>query len=84
MIIVSQDLSPADTAQMKLDKIFGFATDSGGRTSHTAIVARSMELPAVVGLDNITRFVHTGDEIIVDGTSGSGRDQSLSGHAQKI
>ena len=70
VIIVSQDLSPADTAQMKLDKIIGFATDSGGRTSHTAIVARSMELPAVVGLDNVTRSVHTGDEIIVDGTSG--------------
>ena len=70
VIIVSRDLSPADTAQMKLDKIFGFATDSGGRTSHTAIVARSLELPAVVGLDDITRFVHTGDEIIVDGTSG--------------
>jgi phosphotransferase system enzyme I (PtsI) len=70
LIIVTHDLSPADTAQMKLDKIFGFATDSGGRTSHTAIVARSLELPAVVGLDNITRFVHTGDELIVDGTSG--------------
>jgi phosphoenolpyruvate-protein phosphotransferase (PTS system enzyme I) len=70
VIIVSHDLSPADTAQMKLDKIVGFATDSGGRTSHTAIVARSMELPAVVGLDNVTRFVRTGDEIIVDGTSG--------------
>jgi len=70
VIIVSHDLSPADTAQMKLDKIFGFATDSGGRTSHTAIVARSLELPAVVGLDDITRFVHTGDQIIVDGTSG--------------
>ena len=70
VIIVSHDLSPADTAQMKLDKIFGFATDSGGRTSHTAIVARSMELPAVVGLDNITRSVKTGDELIVDGTAG--------------
>ncbi len=70
VVIVSHDLSPADTAQMKLDKIVGFATDSGGRTSHTAIVARSMELPAVVGLDNITRFVRTGDDIIVDGTSG--------------
>lgn len=70
LIIVSHDLSPADTAQMKLDKVFGFATDSGGRTSHTAIVARSLELPAVVGLDNVTRFGHTGDEVIVDGTSG--------------
>ena len=63
VVIVSHDLSPADTAQMKLDKIVGFATDSGGRTSHTAIVARSMELPAVVGLDNVTRFVRTGDDI---------------------
>jgi len=70
VVIVSRDLSPADTAQLKLEKIIGFATDSGGRTSHTAIVARSLELPAVVGLDNVTHFVKTGDEIIVDGTSG--------------
>jgi len=70
VVVVTHDLSPADTAQMKLDKVVGFATDSGGRTSHTAIVARSMELPAVVGLDNITRIARTGDEIIVDGTSG--------------
>ncbi|HPL96130.1 MAG TPA: phosphoenolpyruvate--protein phosphotransferase [Smithellaceae bacterium] len=70
VVVVSHDLSPADTAQMKLDKIVGFATDSGGRTSHTAIVARSMELPAVVGLDNITRIARTGDDVIVDGTSG--------------
>ncbi len=70
VIVVSHDISPADTAQMKLDKILGFATDSGGRTSHTAIVARSLELPAVVGLDDITRFVHTDDQVIVDGTAG--------------
>src|SRR5664280_849648 len=70
VIVVTHDLSPADTAQMKMDKVVGFATDSGGRTSHTAIIARSMELPAVVGLDNVTRSVHTGDDIIVDGTSG--------------
>ena len=70
VIVVAHDLSPADTAQMKMDRVVGFATDSGGRTSHTAIVARSMELPAVVGLDNITRIARTGDEIIVDGTSG--------------
>jgi phosphotransferase system enzyme I (PtsI) len=70
VIVVSHDISPADTAQMKLDKILGFATDSGGRTSHTAIVARSLELPAVVGLDDITRYVHSDDEIIVDGTAG--------------
>ncbi|HRS98107.1 MAG TPA: phosphoenolpyruvate--protein phosphotransferase, partial [Smithella sp.] len=70
VVIVSRDLSPADTAQVKLEKVIGFATDSGGRTSHTAIVARSLELPAVVGLDSVTHFVRTGDEIIVDGTSG--------------
>lgn len=70
VVIVSRDLSPADTAQLKLEKIIGFATDSGGRTSHTAIVARSLEIPAVVGLDKVTHFVKTGDEIIVDGTSG--------------
>lgn len=70
VIVVSHDISPADTAQMKLDKILGFATDSGGRTSHTAIVARSLELPAVVGLDDITHFVRTDDQLIVDGTSG--------------
>ncbi len=70
VIVVSHDISPADTAQMKLDKILGFATDSGGRTSHTAIVARSLELPAVVGLDDITHYVRTDDEVIVDGTAG--------------
>lgn len=70
VIVVAQDISPANTVQMKLDKVIGFATDAGGRTSHTAIVARDMELPAVVGLDNVTRFVSTGDEIIVDGMSG--------------
>ena len=70
VIVVTHDLSPADTAQMKMDKVVGFATDSGGRTSHTALIARSMELPAVAGLDNITRIARTGDEIIVDGTSG--------------
>lgn len=70
VIVVSHDISPADTAQMKLDRILGFATDSGGRTSHTAIVARSLELPAVVGLDDITHFVRTDDQLIVDGTAG--------------
>ncbi|HPD56555.1 MAG TPA: phosphoenolpyruvate--protein phosphotransferase [Smithellaceae bacterium] len=70
VIVVAPDLSPADTAQMKMDKVIGFATDIGGRTSHTAIVSRAMELPAVAGLGNITQVVKTGDEIIVDGISG--------------
>jgi len=50
VIIVSRDLSPADTVQMKMEKILGFATDIGGKTAHTAIVARSIGIPAVVGL----------------------------------
>lgn len=70
VIIIAQDLSPADTAQMKFDQVLGFATDSGGKTSHTAIVARSIEIPAVVGLKTLTRVVHTNDEVIVDGTAG--------------
>jgi phosphotransferase system enzyme I (PtsI) len=70
VIIISADLSPADTAQMKIDKIQGFATDIGGKTSHTAIVARSIEIPAVVGLENITRRVRTNDLIIIDGSAG--------------
>jgi len=70
VVVIAHDLSPADTAQMKMEKVLGFATDIGGRTSHTAIVARSMELPAVVGLENISRVVHTNDDIIIDGVSG--------------
>ena len=69
-IIVAQDLSPADTAQMKIERVLGFATDIGGKTSHTAIVAQAIEIPAVVGLESITSLVHTNDDIIVDGSSG--------------
>jgi phosphotransferase system enzyme I (PtsI) len=70
VIIIAADLSPADTAQMKIDRVLGFATDIGGKTSHTAIVARSLEIPAIVGLENITRLVRTDDDIIIDGTAG--------------
>ncbi len=70
VIVVSYDLSPSETAQMNKTKIIGFATDIGGRTSHTAIMARSLEIPAVVGLQNITWQVKDGDIIIVDGTAG--------------
>jgi phosphoenolpyruvate-protein phosphotransferase (PTS system enzyme I) len=70
VIVIAQDISPADTAQMKMERVIGFATDIGGPTSHTAIVARSMEIPAVAGLDNITRVVRSADDIIVDGISG--------------
>ncbi len=70
VVIIAADLSPADTAQMKIDKVLGFATDIGGKTSHTAIVARSIEIPAVVGLESISRAVRTNDDIIVDGSAG--------------
>jgi len=70
VIVIATDLSPADTAQMMIDKVLGFATDIGSRTSHTAIVARSIEIPAVVGLENITRSVRTNNDIIIDGSSG--------------
>jgi len=70
VILVARDLSPADTVQIKSDKILGFATDVGSKTSHTAIVARAIEIPATVGLETITREVMTDDIVIVDGTSG--------------
>jgi phosphotransferase system enzyme I (PtsI) len=70
VVIIAADLSPADTAQMKIDKVLGFATDVGGKTSHTAIVARSIAIPAVVGLENISRAVRTNDDIIIDGSAG--------------
>jgi phosphotransferase system enzyme I (PtsI) len=70
VIIVSHDLSPADTTQMRLDKVLGFATDMGGRTSHTAIIAQSLEIPAVVGLERITHDFQSGVLIILDGNNG--------------
>jgi len=70
VIIIARDLSPADTVQINVEKVLGFATDIGGKTSHTAIVARSIEIPAVVGLKSVTNEVQTGDRVIVDGTAG--------------
>ena len=57
VIVVAHDLSPADTVQMDKTKIIGFVTDIGGRTSHTAILARSLGIPAVVGLETVTSLV---------------------------
>ncbi len=70
-IIVAYDLSPSETAQMDKSKVVAFATDIGGRTSHTAIMARALAIPAVVGLGDITKKVSTGDLIIVDGNQGA-------------
>jgi phosphotransferase system enzyme I (PtsI) len=69
-IIVAHDLSPADTIQINLNKTSGFVTDVGGRTSHTSIVARALEIPAVVGLGSITGIVKDNDTLIVDGDNG--------------
>ena len=70
VIIIAKDLTPSDTAQMDKDKVLAFATDMGGRTSHTAIMARSLEIPAVVGLVDITEKVQDGDLIVIDGNKG--------------
>jgi len=69
-VIIAHDLAPSDTLMMRKDKILGFATDAGSRTSHTAILARSLGLPAAVGLENITAAVKTGDVVILDGIHG--------------
>lgn len=69
-IIVSHDLTPSDTAQLDKNKVVAFLTDVGGRTSHSAIMARTLEIPAVVGLKDITSCVKTGDVAIVDGFKG--------------
>ncbi len=70
LIIVAYDLSPSDTASMHREKVIGFITDIGGKTSHTAIMAKALEIPAVVGLEEATARIKTGDTIIVDGTKG--------------
>ncbi len=66
VILVAYDLTPSETAQLNLDKVLGFITDIGGRTSHTSIMARSLELPAIVGTNDITARVKTGDTLILD------------------
>ncbi|SHM83681.1 phosphoenolpyruvate--protein phosphotransferase [Caldanaerovirga acetigignens] len=70
VIVIARDLTPSDTAQMDKEKVKAFATDMGGRTSHTAIMARSLEIPAVVGLGSISNEVSEGDTVIVDGNKG--------------
>ncbi len=70
-IVVAHDLAPTDTAQMVKGMVLGFLTDVGGITSHTAIMSRSLEIPAIMGLETITRKVETNDTLIVDGTTGT-------------
>jgi phosphotransferase system enzyme I (PtsI) len=71
VIVVAHDLTPADTMQMDRKHVKGFVTDLGGRTSHTVIMARSLEIPAVVGMANFTSRVRTGDPLVINGSSGS-------------
>ncbi len=69
-IVVAHDLTPSDTAGLDRNKVVGFITNIGGRTSHAAIMARTLEIPAVLGLGDITSCVKTGDMIILDGLTG--------------
>ncbi|UTH01204.1 phosphoenolpyruvate--protein phosphotransferase [Macrococcoides canis] len=70
VVIIAEDLTPSDTAQLNKKFVQGFATNIGGRTSHSAIMSRSLEIPAVVGTKNITESVKQGDFVIVDGITG--------------
>jgi phosphoenolpyruvate-protein phosphotransferase (PTS system enzyme I) len=70
VIIVAHELSPADTSSINIAKVMGFITDVGGRTSHAAIIAQSLKIPAVVALETVTRQVQEGTLLIVDGNTG--------------
>lgn len=69
-VVIARDLTPTDTAQMDRKRVLAFATDMGGRTSHTAIMARSMGVPAVMGLTDFSKQVSDHDLVIVDGCTG--------------
>lgn len=71
VIIIAHDLAPSDTAQLNKKYVKAFVTDVGGRTAHSAIMARSLEIPAVVGTNTITKDVVNGDDLIVDGVNGN-------------
>src|SRR6266852_3435603 len=69
-ILIAHNLTPSDTASMNRERVFGIATDLGSRTSHTAIMARSLNIPAIVGLHDITAKLETGQHVLVDGNDG--------------
>ncbi|QHS23226.1 phosphoenolpyruvate--protein phosphotransferase [Virgibacillus sp. MSP4-1] len=71
VVVVAQDLTPSDTAQLNKQFVKGFTTDIGGRTSHSAIMARSLEIPAVVGAKEVTQTINDGDMVIIDGLDGT-------------
>jgi phosphoenolpyruvate--protein phosphotransferase (EC 2.7.3.9) len=70
VVVIADDLTPSDTAQLNKNLVRGFATNIGGRTSHSAILARSMEIPAVVAMNTITQEVNNDDMVILDGIEG--------------
>ncbi|HLG13946.1 MAG TPA: phosphoenolpyruvate--protein phosphotransferase [Blastocatellia bacterium] len=70
VIIVSQDILPSTVAELDFNCVRGFVTDGGGMTSHSAIIARALKIPAVLGLHDVTRRVRTGDAVVVDGAAG--------------
>lgn len=70
VIIVASDLSPADTANLDVGQVLGFITEYGGKTSHTAIMARALQIPSVVGLKDVLQTIKNGDELIIDGVHG--------------
>jgi phosphoenolpyruvate-protein phosphotransferase (PTS system enzyme I) len=69
-ILVAHNLTPSDTATMDRERVLGMATDLGSRTSHTAIMARSLNIPTIVGLHDISERLETGDEVLIDGYNG--------------
>src|SRR5438552_1935894 len=69
-ILVAHNLTPSDTATMNKERVLGIATDLGSRTSHTAIMARSLNIPAIVGLHNVTEKLETGQHVLLNGTDG--------------
>lgn len=70
VILVAKELTPSDTLSMDKDKVMGIVTETGGKTSHTAIIARTLSIPAVTGIKKITDLVNNGQQIIIDGTKG--------------
>ena len=87
-VLIAHELSPCTTAQLDRKMVMGFATDTGGRTSHTAILARSLHIPAVVGLKDLSQHLETGHHVVVDGYNGlvilNPTDQTLFEYGQLV
>lgn len=87
-VIVAKDLSPSDTASMSREKVLGFVTEAGGKTSHTAILARALEIPAVVGVHHICRITRDNNLIVIDGNAGevilNPTEQDLNEYRRKL